>query len=151
MQGTLYAIVLAQGEDGGNDLIKVVPGLMIWTVITFAIVFFVLKRFAFGRIQGMIDQRRDRIAEALDAADTAREEARGLLAENQRLIAAGKAQAEEILAEARRVAESQRQRTVEEARADLDRRFDENRRAIEADNQRLVEPIRRGGVGITLP
>ncbi len=81
---------------------------MIWTVITFVIVFFVLKRLAFGRIQGMIDQRRDRIAEALDAADAARDEARSLLAENQRLIASGKAQAEEILAEARRVAESQR-------------------------------------------
>jgi F-type H+-transporting ATPase subunit b len=151
MRDTLFAIVLAQEEEeGGNDLIKVVPGLMIWTVITFAIVFFILRRFAFGRIQGMIDQRRDRIAEALDAADKARDEARGLLEENQKLIATGKAQAEEILAEARRVAEAQRQRTVEEARADLDRRLEENRRAIEADNQRLVEQIRREVVELTL-
>ena len=47
----LEALVLAAeapAEEGGNALIDVVPGLMIWTVITFAIVLFVLRRFAFG-------------------------------------------------------------------------------------------------------
>ncbi len=80
-----------------NSLIKVVPGLMIWTAITFAIVFFALRKLAFGRIQGMIDARRDRIAEALDEADRARDEARTLLTENQKLITESKRQAEEIL------------------------------------------------------
>jgi F-type H+-transporting ATPase subunit b len=150
MRDQLLAVVLAQEEEGGSDLIKVVPGLMIWTAITFVIVFFVLRKLAFGRIQAMIDARRDRIAEALDEADKARDEARHLLAENQRLIAEGKAQAEEILAEARRVAEAQRQRTLEEAHADLDRRLEENRKAIEAENQRLVEQIRREVVELTL-
>ena len=32
-----------------SGLIEVVPGLMIWTLIAFAITFFVLRRFAFGR------------------------------------------------------------------------------------------------------
>lgn len=150
MRDTLIAAVLAKEEGGGNDLIKVVPGLMIWTIITFAIVFFVLKKLAFGRIQGLIDQRRDRIAEALDEADHAREEARSMLAEQQRLVAEGKAQAEQILVEARRVGEAQRQRTLAEAHADLERRLEENRKAIEADNQRLVEQIRREVVELTL-
>jgi F-type H+-transporting ATPase subunit b len=149
----LATVVLAQettAEDSGSDLIKVVPGLMIWTVITFVIVFFVLRKLAFGRIQALIDQRRDRIREALDEADKAREEARDLLAENRRLVAEGKAQAEGILAEARRVAEAQRRRTLEEAQADLERRLDENRKSIEAENQRLVEQIRREVVELTL-
>ena len=60
------------------SLIDVVPGLMVWTVVTFAIAFYVLKRVAFGRIQGIIDARRDRIREALDEADKARQEAREL-------------------------------------------------------------------------
>src|SRR3972149_9289107 len=89
MRDTLIAAVRAKEEGGGNDLIKVVPGLMIWTTITFAIVFFVLKKLAFGRIQGLIDQRRDRIAEALDEADHAREEARSPLAPPPRLGGGG--------------------------------------------------------------
>jgi F-type H+-transporting ATPase subunit b len=146
----LIGLVLAQEEDSGNDLIKVVPGLMVWTVITFVIVFFVLRKIAFSRIQGLIDKRRDRIAEALDEADKARVEARNLLAENQRLVAEGKAQAEAILVEARRIGEAQRQRTLAEAQADLERRLEDNRRSIEAENQRLVEQIRREVIELTL-
>jgi F-type H+-transporting ATPase subunit b len=150
MSGTLLAIVLAQEEENGNDLISVVPGLMIWTAITFVIVFFVLRKLAFGRIQGMIDARRDRIREALDEADRARSEAREAVEENRRLIAQAKVQAEEILGEARRVGEAERHRVIEEARTDLDRRLEENRKAIEAENQRLVEQIRREVVELTL-
>jgi F-type H+-transporting ATPase subunit b len=147
----LNAAVLAQEENGGSgDLISVVPGLMIWTIVSFVIVFFVLKKLAFGRIQGLIDERRNRIAEALDEADKTREESRKLLAENQRLVAEGRTQAEEILAEARRVGEAQRQRTIEEAHADLERRLEENRKSIEAENQRLVEQIRREVIELTL-
>ena len=54
-----------------NPLIQVTPGLMIWTIICFLIVLFVLKRFAFGPIQEMIDERRERIAQAIDEADNA--------------------------------------------------------------------------------
>jgi len=83
---------------------------MIWTAITFVIVFFVLRKLAFGRIQALIDQRRDRIREALDAADQARDEARALLEEHRKLIAEARAHSEEILVEARKDAEAQRER-----------------------------------------
>lgn len=152
MRDSLLALVLAQEAEGksGNDLISVVPGLMIWTLITFAIVFFVLRKLAFGRIQGMIDQRRDRIKEALDAADEARGEARGLLEQHRALIADARSQSESILAEARADAVAQRDRARAEANADLERRLEENRREIEAENRRLVEQIRREVVELTL-
>jgi F-type H+-transporting ATPase subunit b len=133
-----------------NALIQVIPGLMVWTLISFGLTLIVLKRYAFGPIQKVIDERRDRIRQSIEEADRVREEARNLLAENQRLIAAGKAQAEAILAEARRVGDAQRERTLAEAHADLERRLEENRKAIEAENQRLVEQIRREVVELTL-
>jgi F-type H+-transporting ATPase subunit b len=152
MRDTLLGLLpLAQeAEEGGNGLIDVVPGLMIWTAITFGIVFFVLRKLAFGRIQGLIDQRRDRIREALDEADRARDEARASVEENRKLIAQAKVQSEEILAEARRVGDAQRKRVLEEAQADLERRLEENLKSIEAENQRLVEQIRREVVELTL-
>ena len=33
--------------ESSNDLIKVVPGLMIWTLVEFGITFLVLRKFAF--------------------------------------------------------------------------------------------------------
>ena len=59
-----------------NPLIQVTPGLMIWTIVCFLVVLFVLKRYAFGPVQLMIDTRRERIQSAIDEADQARAEAR---------------------------------------------------------------------------
>src|SRR3954451_22162833 len=106
---------------GANALIKVTTGLMIWTIVCFLIALFVLKRYAFGPIQGAIDARRERIRESLDAADRAREEARTLLEEHRKLINRAKADAEEVRAEARRRSDAPRERVREETEADRQR------------------------------
>ena len=106
-----------------NALIKVTPGLMIWTIVAFLITLFVLKRYALGPIQKTIDERRERIRKSLEEADNAREEARRLLEEHRALIGQAKSDAEEILSEARRVADSQRERVREEVEADRQRRL----------------------------
>src|SRR3954462_13240630 len=101
-----------------NALIKVTPGLMIWTIICFFITLFVLKRYAFGPIQKIIEERRERIRQSIEEADNAREEARSLLEEHRALIAQARGDAESILAEARKVADAQRERVREETEAD---------------------------------
>src|SRR5215216_5826863 len=126
-----------------NSLIQPIPGLMVWTLISFAITFFVLPKFAFGPIQQIIDQRRDRIRQSLQEADHARDEARRLLEEHRQLISQARGQAEEILTEARRVAESQRERVRQETDEDRQRRMEETRRQIEAETQRALGEIRR--------
>ena len=125
-----------------NPLIEVSTGLMIWTVVCFAITFFVLKRFVFGPMQRAIDARRQRIREALEEADRARAEARRLLEEHRELRAHARGEAEQILTEARRVAESMRERLREETEADRQRRLEETRRQIEAETTRALEQIR---------
>jgi F-type H+-transporting ATPase subunit b len=124
------------------SLITVVPGLMVWTLVCFALTFFVLKRFAFGTIQKAIDERRERIRQAVEEADRARAEARNLLEEHRKLIGQARSDAEEILTEARRVAEAQRQRVKEETEADRQRRLEETRRQIDAETRRALEQIR---------
>jgi F-type H+-transporting ATPase subunit b len=125
-----------------NALISVKPGLMIWTIICFAITFFVLKRVAFGRVQAMIDERRERIRQSIEEADRAREEARHLLEEHRALIGKARQDAEEILGEARRIAEAQRERVREETEADRQRRLEETKRQIEAETRRALDAIR---------
>jgi F-type H+-transporting ATPase subunit b len=125
-----------------NPLIDPAPGLMIWTLICFAITFYVLKRVAFGPIQKIIDERRDRIRQSLVEAERAREESRKLLEEHRELRSKARGEAEEILSEARRVAESVRERVKEEAEADRQRRLEETRRQIEAETARALEQIR---------
>jgi F-type H+-transporting ATPase subunit b len=125
-----------------SGLIKVVPGLMIWTVVCFLITLFVLRRFAFGPIQTMLDERRDRIRRAIEEAEKARAEARRLLEEHRALIAQARGQGEQILAEARKVADAQRQRVKEETEVDRQRRLEETKRQIEAETHRALQQIR---------
>ena len=125
-----------------NPLIQVTPGLMIWTIICFLITFFVLKRVAFGPIQKMIDDRRERIQAAVDEADRAREESRHLLEEHRRLIGQARSQSEEILAEARQVADAQRERVRVETEEDRQRRLEETRRQIDQATHQAIGEIR---------
>jgi F-type H+-transporting ATPase subunit b len=133
-----------------SALIKVVPGLMIWTLICFLITLFVLKRFAFGPIQKMIDERRERIRRSIEEAEKARAEARRLLEEHRALIAQARGQGEEILSEARKVAEAQRRRVRDETEADRQRRLEETKRQIEAETQRALQQIRAEVAELTL-
>jgi F-type H+-transporting ATPase subunit b len=133
-----------------NPLIQVTPGLMIWTIVCFLITLFVLRRYAFGPIQKAIDERRERIRQSLDEADRAREEARKLLEEHRKLIGSAKTDAEEILTEARRVAESNERRMRDELEADRQRRLEETRKQIEAETRRALEQIRLEVVDLSL-
>jgi F-type H+-transporting ATPase subunit b len=133
-----------------NPLIQVTPGLMIWTIVCFLITLYVLKRFAFGPIQQAIDDRRERIRQSLEEADHAREEAKRLLEEHRKLIASAQTDAEQILSEARRVAESNERRMRDELEQDRQRRLEETRKQIDAETRRALEQIRLEVVDLSL-
>jgi F-type H+-transporting ATPase subunit b len=133
-----------------NPLIEVTPGLMIWTIVCFLATFFVLKKFAFGAIQKIIDERRARIRAALNEADEARTEARRLVEEHRAAMAQARSQAEEILAEARKVSESQKKRQRDELEEDRQRRLEETSRQIEAETARALELIRAEVADLTV-
>jgi F-type H+-transporting ATPase subunit b len=135
---------------GANPLIDPNPGLMIWTIVCFFIAFFVLRKYAFGPIQKMIDERRKRILDAIDEADKSRDEARRLLEEHRALLGQARSEAEEILAEGRKVADAQRERLREEIEADRQRRLEEISRQIEAETRRALEQIRAEVADLTL-
>jgi F-type H+-transporting ATPase subunit b len=135
---------------GANALISVTPGLMIWTIVCFLATLFVLKRYAFGPIQKMIDERQERIRSSIEEADNARVEARKLLEEHRALIASARNDAEAILAEARRVGDSTRDRVKQEAEVDRQRRMEETHRQVESETRRALEQIRAEIADLTL-
>jgi F-type H+-transporting ATPase subunit b len=127
---------------GTSPLIQVTPGLMIWTIVCFAITFFVLRKYAFGPIQQLIDARREKIEQSIAEADNARAEARRILEEHKKLIGQAKSEAEEILSEARRVGDAQRERVRQETEEDRQRRLEETRRQIEQATHQALGQIR---------
>jgi F-type H+-transporting ATPase subunit b len=133
-----------------SGLIEVVPGLMIWTLIAFAVTFFVLKKVAFKPIQKTIDDRRDKIRDAVDEADAARDEARDLLEQNRAILAEARTESAQILAEARKVADAQIQRAKDEAEVERLRRLEDTRKQIDAETSRAIDQIRGEVADLTL-
>ncbi len=133
-----------------NPLISVTPGLMIWTIVCFFIALFVLKRYAFGPIQGMLDKRQETIADSIKAAEDARDESQKLLEQHKQLIAEARGEAEGILAEARKTRESMEQRMKEETEAERQRRLAETRKEIAAETTRALAQIRAEVADLTL-
>jgi F-type H+-transporting ATPase subunit b len=136
--------------ESSNDLIKVVPGLMIWTLIAFGITFFVLKKYAFGPIQKTIDDRRDRIRQAVEEADNARNEARELLEQNRAILAQARSESADILAETRKVADAQLDRAKQEVEAERQRRLEDTRKQIDAETVRAIGQIRSKVADLTV-
>lgn len=133
-----------------SPLTRIIPGLMIWTLVFFFLTFLILKRYAFGTIQKAIDERREKIRRSIEEADRARSEAHRLLEEHHALVAKARGDAETILAEARKVADSQRERLKQELDAERARRVEETRKEIEAETRRSIEQIRSEVADLTL-
>ena len=133
-----------------SPLTRLIPGLMIWTILFFLVVFFVLRKFAFSAIQNMLDARREHIEKAITAADEARTEAQKLLEEHKQLIGQARGEAESILAEARKTRESMETRMKEETETERQRRLEETRKEIAAETSRALDQIRSEVADLTL-
>jgi F-type H+-transporting ATPase subunit b len=101
-------VLLAASEDSGGGSFLVSPslGLMIWTLLAFAITLYLLNKLAFPRIAAALDRRRVAIQESIDAAQRAKQEADELLEEYRARLREAREQAEEIVARSRKAAES---------------------------------------------
>jgi F-type H+-transporting ATPase subunit b len=137
-------------EENSNFLVSPNVGLMIWTVLAFLVAFFVLRKWAWPAITEALDKRQRAIEESIDTAERARSEAAELLDEYRGRLREARAQAEEIIARARKAGEVHERETVEEARAKREELLEQTRRDIEAETRRAIQEIRSEVADLTI-
>lgn len=118
-------------------------GLIIWTIITFLVVLFVLKKFAWPHLLAALDEREQRISDAIAAAEQARQEAEEVLREHREKLAAADEEARQIVAEAREAGANVRQTIVSQAREEAERMLDQARTSIESEKRAAIAELRR--------
>src|SRR5689334_3569070 len=143
-------LLLAAEEGGGNQLVSPVVGVMIWTLIIFGLTLIILWKVAFPRIAEALDKRQRAIEESIDHAAKVREEADELLREYRERLADARGQADEIVARARRTAETAEQETLAEARTKREEMMEQTRRDIEAETRRAIQQIRAEVADLTV-
>lgn len=150
--GALWSIaapvkLAAQTETG---IFSLNLGLVVWTWILFGLTLLVLAKWVFPLIAGGLEQRHAKIQGAIDDALSARDEAKGLLSQQEAALEAARSEAREMLESARQHADGLRKEMLEEARAQQSQMIDDARREIGHERDRLREEIRRDAVDLAL-
>jgi F-type H+-transporting ATPase subunit b len=149
-------VVFAQEEGGGgeeesgNFLVTPGVGLMIWTLIAFGITYLILRKLAFPRIQEALDRRANAIQESIEHADKTKAEADAILAEYRERLRAARAQADEIVARARKAAENAEREAGEKSRERREEILAQARRDAEQEIRRANQELRKELADLTV-
>jgi F-type H+-transporting ATPase subunit b len=113
------------------DLVTPEIGLVFWTTVSFLILLFILRKFAWKPILGAISERETFIESALSQAEAAKEEMSRLTSENENLLKEARIERDNILREAKKMkdqivsdaketANKEGARMIEKARVEID-------------------------------
>lgn len=121
---------------------KVYPSLLIAQFVSFTLVIIILKKFAFGPIQQMLEQRRARIAEGEEKLKRIETQ----LAESEATTAAAiekaNSEAQRLIAEAKQGAEAFTEQKAQEAVAQAQQMLSKAEAAAKADRDRLQAELK---------
>jgi F-type H+-transporting ATPase subunit b len=115
---------------------------LIWGSLSFVVLFFLLRRFAFPAIRNSMDARAERIRSSLDEAERAKSEAQSILAEYQAKLADAKSESARIIEEARQSADRLRQDLRRQAESEVAASKQRAQEEIEAAVARATADLR---------
>jgi F-type H+-transporting ATPase subunit b len=92
---------------------------LIWGSISFVLLFFLMKRFAYPAVKKGMDGRAEKIRNSLDEAERVRGEAETILQQYQRQLADAKSESARIIEEARQAADKLRQDLKRQAETEV--------------------------------
>jgi F-type H+-transporting ATPase subunit b len=144
---SIMNVFLAQA--GGNPIIEVANTFgvdwphLISQIISFCIVCFLLYKFAYKRVLGMLEERRQRIAEGLANAEKIKAELARAEAQRQELMAQANVQANKLIEEARAAAARVQEQETQKAIAAAEQIISKAREAAEADHARMLTELKR--------
>lgn len=124
------------------DLVTPNPGTLFWMVIIFGIVFIILRKFAWKPILNALKDRENSIASALNSAEEARKEVKGLKAGNERIIAEARKEKDMILKEAKELKDKILAEAKTKAASEAQKSIDQARQQIQSEKIAAINEIK---------
>ena len=138
-------LVLAEG-----GLISPQPGLAIWTLLSFAIVFTLLAWKVWGPLGAMIDEREKVIQDSIETAKNERAAAEKLLAEQKAVAEQARKEAAEMVRQSQLEVAKAKAELVEKAKAEADALLAAARKTIETEKAKALAEIRSVAVDLAI-
>jgi len=140
----------AGAESGAKSPFEVNFGLFLWTWVVFAILLYLLWKFAWPGILKATEEREQKIKSQLADAERLNTEAKAALAAGQKLQADARSSAQTLLAEAKAAVEKERASAVDKIKAEQDALVDRARRDIATEKDQAIAELRREAVDLAL-
>jgi F-type H+-transporting ATPase subunit b len=117
-------------------------GLMFWMLVVFLIVLFLLKKFAWGPILKMLNDRETLIEESLNKAAKAKEEIKDLQATNEKMLNEARVERDNMMKEAREARESIVNEAKNKAKVEADRMIAIAREQIQNEKMAAITDLK---------
>jgi F-type H+-transporting ATPase subunit b len=124
------------------ELLKAPLGLIFWMTLSFLVVLFLLKKFAWPVILNALKEREESIANALNSAQKAKEEMAALKADNEKLIMQARAERDQLLKEARDTRDSIVAEAKNKAQAEANKIMAQARETINNDKNTAISELK---------
>ncbi len=133
-----------------NPLIQPDPGLFLWTILTFLVLFGLLAKFAWKPLLAMLESREEMIRRALQDAEKATEEFKRLQEESKQITAKARVEAQSIIAESRSQAEKVKDEILQDAKSKAGSIVQAAEEQIQTEKRKAIAEIRDEVVDLSL-
>jgi len=119
----------------------------VWTstviaILAFALLYWLLSKYAFGPLIAVMEKRRDLIKEQMNTAESSRKQAEQQLEEQKKALQAARQEAYEIIEQARTTSAKQADDILEQAKSEASRMKEEALRDIENEKNKAVTALK---------
>ena len=132
------------------DLLSPNLGVAFWTVITFTILVWILKKLAWKPILDTLETREKMIKQALDQAEHANKEAENLLEQQRTLLHQARKESTEIVNESKKSAEGAKKELIDQAQQEAENILERAKYEIDLSKQTAISEIRQYAVDLSL-
>lgn len=124
------------------DLLTPDIGLLFWQVVVFTLVFLVLALFVWKPVAGALKARELTIADALEAAEKAKNEMAQIKADNEYLLKEARIERDEILKKATELANQIKEEAKAETAAIAEKMIAEAKSSIESEKKNALAEVK---------
>jgi F-type H+-transporting ATPase subunit b len=132
------------------DLVTPDVGLLFWTLISFGVLLFLLRKFAWKPIVNTVNTREESIKDALASAEKARLEMENLQADNERILKEARAEREAMLKEARELKNKMIADAKDEAQAQANKMIEQAQSAIVSEKKAAMAELKSHVAGLAV-
>jgi F-type H+-transporting ATPase subunit b len=131
-------------------MLQLEPGMMIWTWVTFFVLFLILARLAWKPLLSAVENREKTISDSLKRAEDAKLQAQKLMEEQHKILAGAQEDIQKMIKENKEIAENIKNEIIEKARSEAQKLHERARADLERETEAAALQLKKQVVDLVI-